>query len=225
MGLDCSFLVVTPVRRVDALLEAIAAHLVPDDQARLRAALPWSPAVDRVSEWLGDPPARDRRGIAKLPREAGERGEDYCFTFLIPRDEVLTAYEQSGSPVSAEGGLVAVGCVWCDLRAGDEWAVFRATAATSDMSRLFERSPSVRALWSQVASKAQATALLFDTEDLEGWELLHPGSGRVTRPDEEPYELEDRLHLNIDGYFAEALQEAGVQPSHTLLTGPPGGSR
>jgi len=56
-------------------------------------------------------------------------------------------------------------------------------------------------------------ALFFDFEDVESWELLHPNVGRVARPDEELYELEDGLDLNTDAYWAEALREAGISAS------------
>jgi len=211
MGLDYSFLVMTPAARVDPLLESIAPHLAQEDQARLRAAFPWSPSIDQHSEWLGEPPARDRRGICKLQRSSEEVGDSYCFTFHFPRDALLTEYERSCLiRPRPSNPWVAVGCVWCSIQAGDAWAVFEGTAATSDMSRLFEGSPSVRATWLRIFKEAGATALFFDSEDLERWTLIHPTLGQVARPDAELYELEDSAHLNTDAYVVDALRLANV---------------
>jgi hypothetical protein len=78
------------------------------------------------------------------------------------------------------------------------------------MSRLFEFSTNVRSFWARLCVEAGATALFFDSEDIERWELLHPNFRQVARPDQEPFELEDKLHLNVDAYFAEALRQAGI---------------
>ena len=80
------------------------------------------------------------------------------------------------------------------------------------MSRLFERSPGGRSLWSKISIEATTTALLFDFEDIDRWELLYPRSEQVPRLDEEYYELEDGYNLNIDAYFGETLRRAGIQP-------------
>ena len=208
MGLDYSFLVVTPANRVDRLLALLASHLAPGDAARVRAALPWSPTIDQRSAWFGEPPARDRRGFGNMARLPVEHSESRCFSFLFSRDDVLTEYERSSTLPSADGGRVSVGCVWCSLCAGDVWAVFEATAATSEMSRLFQRSGAVRAFWSSVGAEAGAAAIFFDCEDLERWELLYPTARQVPRPDTELYELEDGDRVHVDAYCSEALRHA-----------------
>jgi|GEM_PF-2770165 len=213
MGLDYSFFVVTPKDRVNRLLETIATYVAEEYGARLRAALPWTPSIDRVSQWLGEVPARDQRGISNLPRRSYEPGEERCFTFLFPPDEILTDYGRSCPTARRRrDGRVPVGCVWCGISAGDEWAMFHALAASSDMSRLFERSGSVRALWSKIAIEAAASALLFDFEDPDRWELLYPRAEQIPKPDEEPYLFADEQNLNVDAYFTEVLREAGIEP-------------
>ena len=213
MGLDYSFVVVSPTDRVNILLRTISGYVSAEDSSRLQAALPWTPSIDRFSQWRGQAPARDRRGFSNLPRYPHEVGDNRCFTFLFPPDDFLVDYERlcSSMPRTADG-RVAVGCVWCCLSAGEALAVFNATAATSDMSRLFERSPGVRSLWSKISIEATTTALLFDFEDIDRWELLYPRSEQVPRLDEEYYELEDGYNLNIDAYFGETLRRAGIQP-------------
>ena len=212
MGLDFSFFVVTSRDRVNELLETVAAFVAEEDEARLRAALPWQPSIDRVSPWRGESPARDQRGFLNLQRHSHERGEDRCFTFLFPPDEELAKYRLSCSSTRrGRDGRVPVGCVWCQIRAGDRLAVFHAVAASTDMSRLFQRSSSVRSVWSKISIEAEATALLFDFEDTDRWELLYPHTAHIPKPDEELYLFADDLNSNVDAYFEEVLLEAGIK--------------
>jgi hypothetical protein len=190
MGRICFFLIITRADRIDALLACVAKGLCPQDRQRLLAALPWVPSTDRMCKWQGgEGLIRDRFGVANLARIDCEH-ERSCPIQVEPQDL----------------HKVAVGCVWCSLRAGDRWAVFQATAAASSMIELFERSSSIHSFWSGVCVQAQAAALLFDAEGCE-WQLLHPRRTPLPRLDGEGFELEDDCHLNIDACFPQVLDQ------------------
>src|SRR5213076_2857582 len=71
-------------------------------------------------------------------RLSGRGSEDICLTFLFPSDEHLVAHGSVAQSDDPQTGRLAIGCVWSWIRCGERYGLFRATAATSDMSRLFD---------------------------------------------------------------------------------------
>ena len=153
MGLDYSFELVVEIARLERALVAIADALVPSDRERLLRS-------------IGPDPVRF----------SIESSGDRCFSFLFPPDDDLLVYP-SGQVEPC--GRFGVGCVWCDLRIRDGVAVFRATAATTCMSLLFERSESVRAVWASIAEQCGAWFVMFDDETYEN-RVLWPYVGTLS---------------------------------------------
>lgn len=207
MGLDYSYVVAAPTSVVDNLLQEVRKHVIPEDDRRLAAVIPWIAEVDRVVEWIGDPAARDRRGIRGLRRGEYEAQNSYCLTFEFPTDAALAAYSLSDAQRKPRrAGFTPVGCVWLKLNAGEDYALFRGTAATSPMSRLFLESSSVRAVWCEIAKRSGASAVFLDLEQGDRWELIYPASRSIELPEEEDFILEDDLNVNIDTYTREVLR-------------------
>jgi hypothetical protein len=170
MGLDYSFELVVEIAKLERALVAIADALVPSDRERLLRSV----APDPVG-WL--------ERIERTGTDA--RMSDVCFSFLFSPDDDLLVYP-SGQVEPC--GRVGVGCVWCYLRIRDDGvAVFRATAATTCMSLLFERSESVRAVWASIAEQCGAWFVMFDDETYEN-RVLWPYVGTLSdlHADEEP---------------------------------------
>jgi hypothetical protein len=82
-----------------------------------------------------------------------------CLTFRFASDGALARYTQS-----AATELVEVGCLYVSRSIGLRHALLRATAATTDMSLLFEESPSVREAMRDIGRAAGALCVLLDRE-------------------------------------------------------------
>ncbi|MEO7734311.1 MAG: hypothetical protein ABIY55_25360 [Kofleriaceae bacterium] len=209
MGLNYGFHVIVPRARTTALLEAVAAHLVDADRARLIAALPWQPSVESQRLLASTEIATDARGIARLALQTSETPESWCFSFMHRADAPLIAY-LADHPAphnrhAALGELVRVGCVWTTLRAGETLAVFEGVAATSDMSRLFAASASVQATWVDIAARAGALQLFFDTEDEIYWDVVANPRRRVPRPPDEDFTFDDDYQVSVDHFYQRAI--------------------
>jgi hypothetical protein len=196
MGLRYSFDIITDRKAVDALLREVASSVTARDRDRLLACIPFTPET----------------ALRDLRRDEFERGSDICLAFLVePTAEVVGYSGKLGTEV--EGGLVPVGCVWTSLRWGDRFAYLSASAATSDMSRLFAASSAVQAVFAKVASRADChAAYLYD--ESEHYRLIWPTERTFESPPEDEFLLDDQ----IDRFCAAVLTAAGL-PSCRPVTG------
>lgn len=208
MGLNYSYNVVTSEAGVGALVDALAACVASDDAARLRAARPWRPRVERGLVWGGGPAERERVGFGGLAPRAHERGNTVCFGFVFPLDPEVAAYEGAQRAVRREGDRVIVGCVDTTLRVGEEFALLTATACTSAMSRLFAGSAAVRGVFTALAESAHADAVFLDTEEEHEWERVWPAPARVGRVGIDSFCSGDFESVRVDAYVCEMLRVA-----------------
>jgi len=193
-----SFELVTCAASVDLLLLALAEQLDEPDRKRVAQALPYRPALAYGAV---------REGIGGLALREYERANDVCFTFVFPPDSELVCYASEYEPPPT-GGPIPVGCVYTKLHVGREHSLLTCTAATSSMSRVFERSPSVRDSWRNLAVTARSRALFFDAERDSVWDRLWPDPRTARRPELDAFSSEDFAHLtDVDAYCAAALSE------------------
>jgi len=205
MGLDYAYELIAERHSADRLVRAVCEHLAPDDRTRLLGVLGLG-VVDVMEHVQRD----------DFERQLFERGgKDICLSFLFTADEHLTEYAKQ-SPVAPADGRVQVGCVWTSIECGSRFTRLRATAATSDMSRLFERSTSVRKTFSDAGRSGGALLVMFDDER-EDFVSVWPIRGRFV-PAGEPDSFEDdELKLKVDAYCADLVASArrtlGGQPA------------
>lgn len=215
MGLNYSFTLLCERSRIDAVLAALAEHLVPEDRMRVLSALPWRPASETERLVRSGEMAVDARGIHGMPRTSSELSE-HCLSLALS----VAPEHRDQWPYRLEDGRTGIGCMWTSIDAGRRFAAIQMTAATSDMSRLLEAGSDARYVFLQIASKGGARALLFDREK-ELVEQLHPsppstsrGAGRwVERPDEERHCFVDDWNIDIDGGYREILRATFDDPN------------
>jgi hypothetical protein len=210
MGLRYRFELVTHTAAIDALLGTVAEHLTEPDASRLRAALPWVPEIDRDLVWGAGRPERDRQGILCLASEGEPRPNDFCLSFAFRPDAELDAYARALGAAQT-GTRVAVGCVWTQLHVGDEHALLSATAATSDMSRLFASSRSVHDTWIEIARASRALAVFLDTERDFDRDCLWPEAKAVPLVGPDGFWSGDFESLRVDAYCFELLRSARIE--------------
>ena len=196
MGLRYSFDIIADRQAVSALLRKVAASVTARHRERLLACTPFTPET----------------ALRDLRRDEFERGSEICLAFLVKPTPEVVAYGV-GLGTEAERRLVPVGCVWTSLRCGERFACLSATAATSDMSRLFAASPAVQDVFTGIASRAACRAAYFYDES-EHYRLLWPTQRAIESPPEDDFP-EDQ----IDGYCAAVLAAAGFPAG-----GPTGGA-
>jgi hypothetical protein len=211
VGLRYAFNLVTRADAVDELLRELATHLQAEDRERLIAQVPWRAAIERDLVWGSGHPVSNRQGIRDIAADAdlGERPNDLCLCFDFPPDSALERYA-AGDPIRRPTTGVLVGCVWTKLHVGECYALLVATAASSDMSVLFERSASVRNVWSQLAERSGAFAVFLDTEQAYEWALLWPEPRSVCQVNADGYWSGDFENLRVDAYCEEMLRAARV---------------
>jgi len=201
MGLRYAFEIVTDRTSIESLIRVIAKHLEPKGRTRLLAAAKVS--SERIMEVI----QRD-----DLESRLFEKGnEEICLTFLFPSDERLVAHGSVAQSDDPQTGRLAIGCVWSSIRCGERYGVFRATAATSEMSRLFAHSQSIRETFLGIAKEAGAALLLLDDEQEPRYGIW-PREGRLTstlNPEEFPDPFPDPL--DIDRYCSALLAGAGTK--------------
>lgn len=198
MGLNYSFEIIAPRDSVARLVEALAAHLVPDDAGRL---------LDAVREDPGRLMSVVRRGSHEAARGRGE----LCLTFLFEPDDWFAKNGWADHLDDPATGRVAIGCVWSSLRCGDRFVLFRGTAATTSMSQLFEQSPNVWEIFARVGREARAALVAFDDEEdeLVG---VWPRQGRAGACVVDSFVLDEVYQLRVDPYCEAVLGAFGAGP-------------
>ena len=194
MGLDYAYELIAARESADRLVRALRDRLVAEDRARLLATLQsgLAGAVDHVERDV-------------FERQLFQQGaKELCLSFLFPEDEPLALFANDLAPVD---GRVQVGCVWTTIECGSEYVLLRATAATSSMSLLFERSRSVRSTFCEAGRTGGALLVLFDDER-EDFAAVWPYEGRFAHKAATESLEDDQCNLNIDGYCAYLLDSA-----------------
>lgn len=191
MGLDYSYELIAERHLANCLVRAVSEHLAPDDKARLLGALDLG--VDDLME--------------QIQRSDLERGsQNICLSFLFAADEHLAEYEKDW-PLAPVDGRVQVGCVWTSIECGSRFVLLRATAATSGMSRLFERSASVQETFSDIGRSGGALLVAFDDER-EDFVSVWPLRGRFATSKEPDCYYDEDLNLTVDEYCGDLIASA-----------------
>ena len=207
MGLRYSFEVITSADAVTPLLEALARQLEDRNAARVREQLPWRPAVERQLVWGSGRPERERQGIGGLRLAQHERPNDVCLIFRFAADAELERYARENHALHS-GRDVVVGDVATQLFVGEDFALLTAAAVTSDMSRLFVASTSVREAWARLGRESGALAVFLDAELDEALSCMWPEPGPVPRVSIDGYCSGDFESLRVDPYCFEKLRLA-----------------
>ena len=214
MGLSYGFEFIVPRSGVRRLLVALAEHLCDEDRQRLSDALAQEPPGGSRGGDDHDhiPAAPIARGVSedKAWTRFWIADNSYCFSFLFsPDDAAVAAYDRESR--LRENGMARVGCVYTSLAVGERHVVLHASAATSDISRLFQASAAVQETFRAIAERARASAVFFNVEDDE-WTLVWPDRRQCPRPDDEEFDYYefDVDPEAIDLYAVEALRLAGV---------------
>jgi hypothetical protein len=164
----------------------------------LFAALPWCPNEDVELVWGSGPPSRERTGILGLHDDPFG-----TVSMVFTPDEGLLAYDRE-RPCERQEGKLRVEGVRLHLDVGLEFAVLRATAVTSPVSRAFRDSASVRQSFVELAQATSAHALFFDQEE-RTWTCLHPMKSEFHCLYKDSYASSDFRYLRTDHYAYEVL--------------------
>lgn len=196
MGIRYSYELIAERRSADRLVRAIGDHVEPDGKAWLSEFLR-----------LGIGQVKDGVRTDDLERRLfALGGDDVCLSFLFAEDEELAEYA-SESQVPPVDGRFPVGCVWTSIDFGGEYVLVQATAATSGMSRLFERSASVRETFTEAGQSGGALLVSFDDESgnpVGVW----PFRGRFALSAGFDFFEDDEGKLNVDAYCADLVASA-----------------
>jgi hypothetical protein len=94
---------------------------------------------------------------------------DLDTSLLFDLDDALREYALTGGPRPGADGRIQIGYIYATIRFASrlhpDYASVECCAATSDMSRLFARSASVRKLFTDLTADAGGVCCLFDTGD------------------------------------------------------------
>ncbi|MFE3517246.1 hypothetical protein [Streptomyces sp. NPDC059166] len=90
-------------------------------------------------------------------------------SLMFEPDEALVEYARDYGPAAEPDGRVQIGYVYASVRFSSHlhpgYAEVDCWAATSGMSRLFARSPSIRRTFTGIAASSGGVCCLFDTGD------------------------------------------------------------
>ncbi len=163
MGLDYSYEVLLKRQGLSGLLQEVSEYMTEDTEARrLRSALPWKPSRTKRVE-----PGRNGSTHVDVGISGFQEYEPTCVSLNFLEDEFLLESLSRGRQEvvqSSKGGFVPLGCIYISVCAGTTHALLSACAATTDMSRLFEESPSIRGFWEDRAKRVPNSLLIFDRE-------------------------------------------------------------
>jgi hypothetical protein len=211
LGLDYSFIVVLSRSELSFALEKLCTVLYEEDRLRMQRCLPWEPEVERYQYQVDKGRGfRECLGIRSYRLMKEEYENDYCLTMCFKRDKVIGEYEDQYN-MNRKHDMIMLGCIWTSVYAGNRFAAITSTAATTGMSLLFQRSPSIKKTWTGLAQKMKAIALFFDQEEGDQWNLIYPARRKVMRPDDDAYWIDESLM--VDAYYQDAIRLAGIEKS------------
>lgn len=188
MGLDYSYTVIADTEKVEEVIQDLIGAVDPESRAELQAALPF-----RINAILTNSFGTVRYGIDGIELEDyGHQENDYCFSLAMPVIE------------SDSGASDYIGCVWTSFFIGDYWSMIRLRAATSSISREFEKEGFKKNVLSLFPN---ATYILFNNEDVE--EFVKPGNLSnfcIHEPDDERDVEELNWEIDIN-WFGKHVSE------------------
>ncbi|MFD5463731.1 hypothetical protein ACFWIQ_13060 [Kitasatospora sp. NPDC127059] len=160
MGLDYSYEIFVPTRNVARALARVAELAPPNRRTPpLTVTLPGGDrvAVPFTSNFRSEPVDCSAGGTLDLDT-----------VLLFGADDVVREYFAGRTVEFDELGRIAVGCIYLTVRFAPtlhpRHASLQFTAATSGMSRMFERSASVRSVFTGLTAAAGGVCCLLDTE-------------------------------------------------------------
>ncbi|MFI8293388.1 hypothetical protein ACIGBL_30050 [Streptomyces sp. NPDC085614] len=160
MGLDYSYEIITPARNVAGALVELA-KLAPEDR-RVPPLTVTLPGGDQVVV-----PFTSHFESEPVDCSSGS-GFQLDTSITFSGDDAVRAYCEDSRTECDEFGRVALGYIYLTVTLAPErhpdFASLEFTAATSRMSRLFERSASVRATFTDLTVASGGVACLLDTE-------------------------------------------------------------
>ncbi|MFG2426964.1 hypothetical protein [Streptomyces sp. NPDC048590] len=161
MGLVYSYAVHLHPRRVVRLLEQLARLAPPEYGAQPTDLV--LPGGQRLTVPFGS----QRTGDSVDASDGSTFELDTSLMF--EPDDALAEYARDYGPAPAPDGRVQIGYVYATVRFSSDlhpgYAEVDCWAATSGMSRLFARSPSIRRTFTGVAAASGGVCCLFDTGD------------------------------------------------------------
>ncbi|GAA2154899.1 hypothetical protein GCM10009760_54300 [Kitasatospora kazusensis] len=160
MGLDYSYEIFMPPQNVAKALTRLA-ELAPQghDTPPLRVTLPGGEQliVPFTSKFKSEPVDRSAGGTLELDT-----------SIVIGVDDAMREFFLRDSDRIDESGQVPVGYIYLTVCFKPAWhpdfASLQFTAASSDMSRMFEQSASVRKVFTDLTAAAGGVCCLLDTE-------------------------------------------------------------
>ena len=205
MGLDYAYEFISERTSADRLVRAMCPHVVPDDRKRLMDYLNLHLGLIDVMEHI----TQDTFERRTLNHES----QEICLSFLFAMDEHVLGFTDRSKDKSSFGtveGKIPIGCVWTSIKCGKKFVVIRATAATSDMSILFEQSTSVRATITEVCQTGNPLLVLFDDEQSD-LVAVWPQQGRFTLSATYQTFEDEQGDLKVDDYCTDLLASARRQ--------------
>ncbi|MFF2137856.1 hypothetical protein [Streptomyces sp. NPDC058193] len=160
MGLSYSYEIITPARDVGTALRKLRELAPrPDRRPPITVTLPGGDrvVVPYTSGFRSEPVDCSAGGTLEL---------DTSLMFGV--DDAVREYMEDRDPEADELGRVPIGYIYLTVRFAPaehpRYASLEFMAATSAMSRLFARSPGVRAVFTGLAAESGGACCLFDTE-------------------------------------------------------------
>ncbi|MGW5680200.1 hypothetical protein ACWEV4_34965, partial [Streptomyces sp. NPDC003860] len=160
MGLDYSYEIFMPPRNVVSALTRLAELAPPGhDVPQLPVTLPGGERliVPFTSNFASEPVDSSVDGSLELDT-----------SILIGVDDAIREFFLRDSDGVDERGRVSVGYIYLTVRFSPAWhpnfASLQFTAATSDMSRMFVKSTSVRKVFTDLTAATGGVCCLLDTE-------------------------------------------------------------
>lgn len=207
MGIDYAYEIIADRTAGEKLVRAVAKRCTPERAARLCAAI--ANGAERVMFEF------ERDGI-----EGGNsKPRDVCLSFCFPLDAKLI--EDGAFVVDEPFPHAQVGCIWSEFLFGEKFVYLQAVAATTGMSLLFERSPSIRRTFVEIAEEAGARLAMFDDEqgiNLAVWPVERRIAARPRPEGSESSEPAKQLQPVygtpewVDAWCADQLERAGLVP-------------
>lgn len=160
MGLDYSYEIFMPPRNVVRALTRLAELAPPgSDTPPLSVTLPGGEQliVPFTSGYKSEPVGCSAGGTLELDT-----------SIMIDVDDAMRGFLLRDVDRVDESGRVSVGYIYLTVRFSPAWhpnfASLQFTAATSDMSRMFEQSASVRKVFTDLTAATGGVCCLLDTE-------------------------------------------------------------
>lgn len=195
MGIDYSLCLIAKREDSHSLLDNLCVHL--DSRSRDRIATKkWFPESENRRTTLIGTHDVDARGIAGMQLADGESSNSYCLSLQVQierdfepllADHRFKCFERPGS----------FGCMWTSIFAGNDYVLLEMTAATSEMSRVLQKSEAIHAIWIELAKNSNALFSYIDIEEQIAIQLF-PTYGDLTLPDFQTLAFDGDYRFSVD---------------------------